>query len=60
MGEQKVPTRAASYDKKVGLVLQGGGPWAATQLAFMKLFRHPNTCLIGWPASLFARSVLPE
>src|SRR6202521_4057382 len=25
MGEQKVPARAASHDKKVALVLQGGG-----------------------------------
>src|SRR6202163_4289490 len=31
MGEQKVPARAASYDKKVALVLQGGGALGAYQ-----------------------------
>src|ERR1700688_3769942 len=31
MGEQKVPARAASYDKKVALVLQGGGALGSYQ-----------------------------
>ena len=31
MDEQKVPARAASYDKKVALVLQGGGAFGSYQ-----------------------------
>src|SRR6202521_1525384 len=31
MGEQRVPARAASYDKKVALVLQGGGALGSYQ-----------------------------
>src|SRR5246127_3322760 len=31
MGERKVPARTASYDKKVGLVLQGGGALGSYQ-----------------------------
>ena len=31
MGEQKVPAPAASYDKKVALVLQGGGALGSYQ-----------------------------
>jgi NTE family protein len=31
MGDQKVPARAASYDKKVALVLQGGGALGSYQ-----------------------------
>jgi hypothetical protein len=52
MSEQKPPARAESYDKKVALVLQGGGALGSYKLAFTRCFRHPNTCPIGLRASL--------
>ena len=46
-----VPPRPAGYDKKVALVLQGGGALAATRPGCTRRWPGPTICLTGWPAS---------
>jgi hypothetical protein len=51
--------RPASYDKKVGLVLQGGAPLAAIKEVSTRHWRSRNIYRIGWQVSPLARSTPP-
>src|SRR5258706_9295606 len=39
--------------RRLGSSCKAEEPLAATKLAFMKLFRLPSTCPIGWPALIY-------
>jgi predicted acylesterase/phospholipase RssA len=55
MAEQKIPARPESYDKKVALVLQGGGALGSYQAGVYEALSTSQYLPDGLPASQLAR-----